>query len=253
MTPAEAELERYARQLALPRWSTAAQQRLERASAIVVGAGAIGSPAATYLAAAGVGRVGIVDHADVTLADLAAQPLHYTPDIGTNKAESAAAKLGVLNSQVQAEPYPVGIDEMNARPIVAGAAVVLDCSGGEETSRLVADATWAEGVPLVAAWGWGLTSHATSVRAGESPCLRCALAAASAAGSEDRGTLGAMAGAIGSIQSLEALKLLTGIGPSLQGRMLRLDGRTLAQSLSPVPRRVDCQVCAGAPAPQQST
>src|SRR4051812_45637107 len=126
MSLSDPELERYSRQLVLPEWSGAAQERLKQATVIVVGAGALGSPAATYLAAAGVGRLGIVDEDVVELSNLHRQPLHYTPDVGRQKAENAAVKLGVLNPEVALDPYPVRIDASNAPAIVIGADVVVD-------------------------------------------------------------------------------------------------------------------------------
>src|SRR3954470_7105960 len=113
MTLSDAELERYSRQLVLPEWSGAAQERLKAANVIVVGLGALGSPVATYLAAAGVGRIGVVDSDAVELSNLHRQPLHFTPDLGIGKADNAAVKLGALNPEVLVEPYPVRVEEMN--------------------------------------------------------------------------------------------------------------------------------------------
>src|SRR5947208_8490586 len=128
MTLTDRELERYSRQLVLPEWSGEAQERLRSASAIVVGAGALGSPAALYLAAAGVGRIGIVDCDAVELSNLHRQPLHFTPDIGLGKADNAAVKLGALNPEAIVEPYPVELTTENAEAIVTGADVVVDCT-----------------------------------------------------------------------------------------------------------------------------
>src|SRR5947209_19437937 len=125
MTLTDSELERYSRQLVLPEWSGSAQERLRRASVIVVGTGALGSPAATYLAAAGVGRLGIVDSDLVELSNLARQPLHFTPDVGLAKVEAAAVKLRALNPEVVVDPYPARLDSSNAEAIVAGADVVV--------------------------------------------------------------------------------------------------------------------------------
>ena len=112
---AEAELERYSRQLVMPEWSEAAQRALAEASVLVVGAGALGSPVALYLAGAGVGRLGIVDADDVELSNLHRQILHFTPDIGVPKALSATAKLGFLNPGVVVEPYQVRLDAATPR------------------------------------------------------------------------------------------------------------------------------------------
>ena len=125
---AAAELERYSRQLVLPEWSEAAQRALAGASVLIVGAGALGSPVALYLAGAGVGRLGIVDGDEVELSNLHRQLLHFTPDIGVPKAHSAAAKLGFLNPEVIVEPYQVRLDAANAGGLIEGADLVVDCS-----------------------------------------------------------------------------------------------------------------------------
>ena len=111
----EPDIERYSRQLVLPEWSEAAQRALGEASVLVVGAGALGSPVAAYLAGAGVGRLGIVDSDDVELSNLHRQPLHFTPDLGTAKAQSAAAKLRYLNPDVLVEPYQARFNPAHAR------------------------------------------------------------------------------------------------------------------------------------------
>jgi len=213
-----------------------------------VGAGALGSPVATYLAAAGVGRLGVVDSDVVELSNLHRQPLHYTPDIGVNKAESASAKLGFLNPEIVCEPYPVRLDEANAAAIVAGADVVVDCTDTFATRYLVNDACCAEGVPLVEAGVLGFDGLVLSIRPGESACYRCAFPTPPPEGSvsscREAGVLGAMAGIVGSMQALEALKLLTGVGEPLLDRMLQIDGRDMTQTLVSTRRRHDCAACA---------
>src|SRR3712207_2992020 len=133
MTFSDLELERYSRQLVLPEWSGEAQERLRAASAIVVGLGALGPPAAAYLAAAGVGTLGVVDDGVVELSNLHRQPLHFTPDLEHPKVVTAGVKLRALNPEVQVEEYQVRVDETNAEAIVAGAGVVLDCTDSFES------------------------------------------------------------------------------------------------------------------------
>ena len=127
-----------------------------------------------YLAAAGVGQLGLVDGDVVELSNLHRQPLHLTPDVGQPKAEVAAAKLGLLNPEALVEPYPVELAEANAQAIVAGAGVVVDCTDSFESRYLVNDACCAEGVPLVEAGVVGFDGLVLSVRPGESACYRCA-------------------------------------------------------------------------------
>src|SRR3954453_10527676 len=153
MTLSDAELERYSRQLVLPEWSGAAQERLKEASVIVVGAGALGSPVATYLAGAGGGQLGVVDEDDVELSNLHRQPLHFTPDVGLPKASNAVVKLSALNTEVHVDQYPVRLDTANAEAIVMGADLVVDCSDSFETRYVVNNACCAQGVPLVEAGG----------------------------------------------------------------------------------------------------
>jgi adenylyltransferase/sulfurtransferase len=251
----DAELERYSRQLVLPQWSGAAQERLKDASAIVIGAGALGSPAATYLVAAGVGRVGIVDDEAVELSNLHRQPLHFSSDLGASKAESAAAKLGLLNPEVVVEPYPARLDALNAEAIVAGADVVVDCSDSFETRYFANDACCAQGVPLVEGAVLGFAGLVLSIRPGESACYRCVFPVPPPADSvpscREAGVLGAAAGVVGSIQALEALKLLSGTAEPLTDRLLQLDLLGMSQTLVATRRRDDCLACAReAPAPQ---
>jgi molybdopterin/thiamine biosynthesis adenylyltransferase len=252
----DAELERYSRQLVLPEWSGAAQERLKAATVIVVGAGALGSPVATYLAAAGVGHIGVVDSDAVELSNLHRQPLHFTPDIGLGKATNAAVKLSALNPEVQVDPYPVRLEEMNAEAIVMGADLVVDCSDSFETRYLVNDACCAQGVPLVEAGVLGFGGLVLSIRPGQSACYRCAFPVEPPSGSvpscREAGVLGAMAGIVGSIQALEALKLLTGVGQPLLDTILQLEGSDMSSIRVATERRPDCPACARVPAASQS-
>jgi molybdopterin-synthase adenylyltransferase len=240
------ELERYARQLVLPEWTGEAQERLKAATAIVIGAGGLGSPAATYLACAGVGRIGVVDGGWVELSNLQRQPLHYTPDIDAQKAESAAQKLGVLNTEISVEPYPVEVDEDNATAIIAGADVVLDCTDTFETRYLINDACCSQRIPLVEAGALGFGGMVFAIRPGETACYRCAFptAPADAPSCAEVGMMGAVTGVIGSLQALEALKLLSGVGTPPGDTILQFDGLTLQQTLVRTSRRPDCTACA---------
>ena len=256
MTLSESELERYSRQLVLPEWSGAAQESLRGASVIVVGAGALGSPVATYLAAAGVGHIGVVDHDAVELSNLHRQPLHFTPDLGLPKATAAAVKLRALNPEVQVEEYQVRVEEANAEAIVAGAGVVLDCSDNFDTRYLLNDACCAQGVPLVSGAVLGFSGQVMTVVPGRSACYRCAFATPPPPGSvpscREAGVLGATAGIVGSIQALEALKLLAGVGRPLLDRILQLDALSMDQTLVSTERHPDCPACARVPAATHS-
>ena len=136
----ESELERYSRQLVLPEWSEVAQLALRAASVLVVGAGALGSPVAAYLAGAGVGRLGIADSDVVELSNLHRQHLHFTPDAGVPKAHSAAAKLGFLNPEIVVEPYQVRLEPANVAGLLECCDLVGDCSVSFATRYSVTDA-----------------------------------------------------------------------------------------------------------------
>jgi adenylyltransferase/sulfurtransferase len=250
----DSDLERYSRQLVLPEWSGEAQERLRNASAMVVGVGALGSPVAAYLVGAGVGRVGIVDADEVELSNLPRQPLHFTSDVGANKAQSASAKLALLNPTVLVEPYPARLGRMNAEMMLDGSDVVLDCSDTFETRYVVNDTCCALGIPLVEAGVLGFEGLTMTIKPGASACYRCAFPVepGSAPTCSEAGVLGPVAGIVGPIQALEALKLLAGVGEPLLDRIVQVDGHTLAHTIVSTSRRADCPACARVPAAPQS-
>ena len=247
MTLSDAELERYSRQLLMDDWSGAAQERLKSSRAMVIGAGALGSPVCTYLVAAGVGTLGVVDSDVVDLSNLHRQPLYMTPDVGSPKAEIAAIKLGLLNPEVVVEPFPARLEPANAQAIVMGADVVVDCTDSFESRYVVNDACCAQGTPLVEAGVAGSDGLVLSIRPGESACYRCAFPVPPASGARscrEAGVLGAMAGIVGSIQALEALKLLSGVGSPLLDRILHVGGNDMGQMVVATSRREGCPACA---------
>jgi molybdopterin/thiamine biosynthesis adenylyltransferase len=241
----EAEMERYSRQLVLPEWSELAQIALRDASVLVVGAGALGSPVALYLAGAGVGRLGIVDSDVVELSNLHRQPLHFTPDVGERKAESAGAKLRFLNPEVLVETYPVRLDESNAGGLVAGQDLVVDCSDSFETRYAVNAACCDAGIDLIEGGVVGWSGLVMTVRPGRSACYRCAFPEppADAPSCADAGVVGPAAGVIGSLQALEALKLLTGTAVPQSEAFLTVDLATLETLRVRVARRPQCPDC----------
>ena len=240
------QVERYSRQLVLPEWGEAAQLALSEASVLVIGAGALGSPVALYLAGAGVGRLGIVDSDVVELSNLHRQLLHFTPDLGVAKAESAAAKLRFLNPEVVVEPYQVRADAESAPALIAGQDVVVDCSDSFATRYAVNAACCAAGVPLVEAGVLGLAGLVMSVKPGRTACYRCAFPQApdDAPRCADAGVLGPAAGVLGSLQALEAMKLLTGVAPAIADGFLQVDLATADFLRVHVERRPDCPDCA---------
>jgi molybdopterin/thiamine biosynthesis adenylyltransferase len=218
-------IERYSRQLVLPEWGEAAQVALAEASVLVVGAGALGAPVAYYLAGAGVGRLGIADDDAVELSNLHRQLLHFTPDLGVPKAESAAAKLRFLNPEVVVDSYRVRLDADNAADLVAGHDVIVDCSDSFATRYALNAACCAAGVSLVEGGVLGLAGLVMSVRPGRTACYRCVFPAPpeDAPRCADAGVLGPAAGVVGSLQALEAMKLLTGFAPAVTDGFFQLD------------------------------
>ena len=239
------ELERYSRQLVLEGWGAAEQRRLRDASVLVVGAGALGSPVATYLAGAGVGRLGIVDGDDVELSNLHRQFLHLTPEIGRPKAHGAVGKLQLLNPDVMIEPYQVHLDAGNAEGLVVGHDLVVDCSDSFATRYVVNRACCVSGQWLVEGGVVGLSGMVMSIRPGSSACYRCAFPAApqDAPSCAEAGVLGPAAGVVGSLMALEAIKLLAGLDGALLDAFLQVDlaaGTFLRVETS---RRALCRDC----------
>jgi molybdopterin/thiamine biosynthesis adenylyltransferase len=241
----DAELERYSRQLVLPEWSEAAQLALRSASVLVIGAGALGSPVLAALAGAGVGRLGVVDDDDVELSNLHRQHMHFTPDVGVPKAESAAAKLRFLNPEIVVEAYRTRADADTAPGLVAGHDLVVDCSDSFATRYAVNAACCTLGVPLVEGGALGTSGLVMAIRPGESACYRCAFPAAppDAPSCAEAGVIGPAATVIGALQALEALKLLTGFRPPLLDAFLQVDLADPELVRVTVRRRADCPDC----------
>lgn len=226
LTPSE--LERYSRQLVLEGWGALQQRRLRDASVLVVGAGALGSPVAAYLAGAGVGRLGICDDDLVDLSNLHRQFLHSTPDLGESKAQNAVLRLSALNPETMVEPYQARFGDDNAEALVMGHDLIVDCSDSFETRYRVNRACCQAGQMLVEGGVVGLTGMVMSISPGLTACYRCAFpsAPADAPTCAEAGILGPAAGVIGSLMALEAMKLLAGLEGALLDAFLQVDLRT---------------------------
>jgi molybdopterin/thiamine biosynthesis adenylyltransferase len=245
VSPPDAWLERYSRQLVLPEWSESAQNALGAASVLVVGAGALGSPVAAYLAGAGVGRLGIVDDGAVELSNLHRQHLHFTPDIGVPKAHSAVAKLAFLNPDIVVEPYHAAFTPA----MLEGQDLVVDCTDSFAARYAINAACCAARVPLVEGGVVGMSGLVMAIRPGETACYRCAFGTEPPPGAvpscAQAGVLGPAAGVIGSLQALEALKLLAGL-EALTDAFLQIDLATGEFLRVTVRRRPDCPDCGAA-------
>jgi molybdopterin/thiamine biosynthesis adenylyltransferase len=242
------ETERYSRNALLAGVGWEGQARWRDGRVLVVGAGGLGSAALFYLAAAGVGRLAVVDGDAVELSNLQRQILHGTADLGRPKAASAAETLAVLNPHCRVETIDLRLDPGNVRDVVRDFEVVLDACDNFPTRFLLAERCWREGVPLVSAAATGWHGQLLVAAPGaENPCYRCLVPepppAAAVPPSTQVGILGAVAGTLGCLQAVEALKLLLGLESDLTRRLLAYDGlQGRFQALERI-KRPDCPIC----------
>lgn len=243
------DAQRYARQLLLPGLGEAGQARLAAARVLLVGAGGLGSPAALYLAAAGIGTLIVVDPDRVEASNLHRQVLFDTADIGAPKAEAAARRLRALNPGVQVEARVLRVEAGNVPGLLAGCDLVVDGSDRLATRYLVADACVMASRPLVSAAVHRYEGQAFSWRPG-APCYRCLFphsSRAAAPSCAEAGVLGMLPGLLGLVQATEAVKLLAGLGEPLLGRLLTVDALAMQWQSFRFARRSDCAVCGPAP------
>jgi len=247
----ENQIERYSRQIILAEVGGEGQKKLLASSVLVAGCGGLGSPAAYYLAAAGVGKIGLLDSDRVELSNLQRQILHFTPDAGKSKAESGREKILALNPDVKAEVYPVRLDSSNALDIIRGFDFVLDCTDNFPARYLINDACVLLGKPFSHAGILRFEGQATTVFPGEGPCYRCIFPEPPPAGfvpnCQQAGVIGGTAGLMGVIQATEAVKHILGAGGSLKGKLLIADllewnFKTLVFKRDPA-----CRVCGDKP------
>lgn len=247
-----AELARYARHLLIPGVGIEGQARLKNASVLLIGTGALGSPAALYLAAAGIGRLGLVDADVVDVSNLHRQVLHGESWIGISKLESAAARLREINPHVKIDLHPVRFAPDNAIAIAAGYDVIVDGSDNFPTRFLTNDAAWFLKKPLVHGAIHRFEGQATifAPHLG-GPCYRCMLPEMPAPGSvpscAEAGVLGVLPGIIGSIQAMETLKLILGIGELPLGKLTVYDGLKSSFRSLRIGRDPHCRLCGASP------
>ena len=232
------EIERYARHLVLREVGGPGQLKLQAARVLVVGAGGLGAPLLQYLAAGGVGTLGIVDDDEVSLSNLQRQVIHGSTDIGRRKTDSAQDAIRRLNPNVTVEPHFLRFDDSNARALVAGYDLVADGSDNFDTRYLVSDACFFEKRPLVTAAVGGFDASLTTLRPYETgvdgepnPSYRCLFPEAPPPGSvpacEQAGVLGALTGIVGAMMALEVMREITGFGVGLVGRLLLIDALSM--------------------------
>ncbi len=242
---------RYHRQIILPQVGLEGQERLKSASILLVGAGGLGSPAALYLAAVGVGRLGIVDPDVVELSNLQRQVLHDTPSVGRSKTESAHRRIARINPDVEVEEHPVRLDSSNALGIMEGWDVVVDGSDNFPTRYLVNDACVLLGIPFVYGAIFRFEGQVSVFAHPGGPCYRCLFrdppppdAVPTCA---EAGVLGVLPGLVGTIQATEAIKLVLGVGDPMAGRLLLVDTLPMEFREVELRRDPDCAVCGDAP------
>nr|XP_008012273.2 adenylyltransferase and sulfurtransferase MOCS3 [Chlorocebus sabaeus] len=246
------EILRYSRQLVLPELGVHGQLRLATASVLVVGCGGLGCPLAQYLAAAGVGRLGLVDYDVVEMSNLARQVLHGEALAGQAKALSAAASLRRLNSAVECVPYTQALTPATALDLVRRYDVVADCSDNVPTRYLINDSCVLAGRPLVSASALRFEGQITVYHYDGGPCYRCIFPqpppAETVTNCADGGVFGVVTGILGCLQALEVLKIAAGLGPSYSGSLLLFDAlRGHFRCIRLRSRRLDCAVCGERP------
>lgn len=250
----DSQLLRYSRHILLKEFGVEAQERLLASTVLVVGAGGLGSPALLYLASAGVGRLLVADGDTVDRTNLQRQIIHREDAVGVNKAESAARTLHTVNAACNVEAVPAHLDDNALRALVARADVVLDCTDNFATRHAINRACVALRRPLVSGAGIRFDGQLASFdsRRADSPCYHCLFADESGAADEERcaimGVFAPLVGVIGAMQAAEAIRIVTGVGEPLVGKLLLLDGLTMAWHEVKLPRDPDCAVC-GARAP----
>ena len=248
MTFTPDQVRRYARHIILPGIGGDGQRKLLEASVLVIGAGGLGSPAAMYLAAAGVGRLGLVDFDEVELSNLQRQLLHDTSDVGRPKVDSGADRLRGLNPDVEVVTHRTHLSNQNAFDVLGGYDVIVDGTDNFPVRYLVNDACQMLGKPLVYGSIFQWEGQASVFLPGrETPCYRCLFPEPPPPGSvpscAEGGVFGVLPGIIGSIQAVEAIKLIVGVGEPLVGKLLMYDATRNEFTTVKLRWDPDCPVC----------
>lgn len=245
------QIERYSRQIILPNVGGKGQDKIIKARVLVVGTGGLGAPCSFYLAAAGVGRIGLVDSDKVELNNLQRQIAHTTDSIGFPKTESAKARLRALNPEVEVITHSLRLDSGNILDIIKDYDIVVDGSDNFPTRYLVNDACVISKKPLVHAGIFRYDGQIMTILPGEGPCYRCLFPEPPPPGAvpscQEGGILGAVAGVLGVLQANEVLKFILGTGELLTGRLLIFNALESSFRAVKVPKDKDCPVCSEHP------
>lgn len=248
MTLTDQQLDRYSRHIILREIGGAGQRRLLDSHVALIGAGGIGSPAIQYLAAAGVGRLTVIDDDHVELSNLQRQTLFGTADVGAAKADAAASAIERLNPDVEILPRVARIGPANAAALITGVEVVLDGSDNFATRLAVADAAHAAGITLVSAAIGQFEGQIGVFRGWEAdkPCYRCFVGSdpeRAEASCSEQGVIGAMTGVVGSLAALETIRALVPFGADSTGKLLLLDTLDLRFRTIALPKDPGCPAC----------
>ncbi len=243
----EEEIRRYSRHILLPEVGGAGQKKINQARVLLVGAGGLGAPVGYYLAAAGVGKIGIVDADQVELSNLQRQVVHSTQDLGKNKAESERETLLALNPGIEVIAYPERVTSRNMFSLLEGYDIVVDGSDNFPTRYLVNDACVLTGKPLSHGSVFRFHGQVMTIVPGEGPCYRCLFREppppGMTASCEEAGVLGVLPGMIGLLQATEVLKLILNQGQVLNGRLLTYEALEMEFKSIRVRKDPDCPVC----------
>lgn len=241
------EVRRYSRHLIMPEVGMAGQKKLKAASVLLIGAGGLGSPLAMYLAAAGIGRIGLVDYDVVDQTNLQRQIIHGTKDVGRPKLDSAKARILDINPHVQVDSYPVPLTSANALDIFAPYDVIIDGTDNFPTRYLTNDACVLLGKPNVYGSIFRFEGQLSIFYAKEGPCYRCLFPEPPPPGlvpsCAEGGVLGILPGTVGAMQATEAIKLILGIGESMIGRLLLYDALNMEFTEVKLRKNPTCPIC----------
>ncbi|MBX3003700.1 MAG: molybdopterin-synthase adenylyltransferase MoeB [Anaerolineales bacterium] len=241
------ELQRYSRHLLIPEVGLAGQQKLRAAAVLLIGAGGLGSPAAMYLAAAGVGRIGLVDDDRVDASNLQRQVIHGTPQVGQRKVDSARQRMLEINPHIEVQALAQRFDSATALEIAQGYDLIIDGSDNFPTRYLVNDVCLKLGIPFVYGSIYRFDGQVSVFAAPGGPCYRCLFPQPPEPGTvpscAEGGVLGSLPGIIGSLQASEAIKLLLGIGAPLVGRLLMFNALEMQTDTVRLRKNPACPVC----------
>ena len=243
----EEQIARYSRHILLPEVGGKGQAKIAKARILIIGAGGLGAPASLYLAAAGVGTIGLVDHDVVDLSNLQRQVIHHTPDVGRPKVLSAKEKIQALNPDVAVVAHEEQLSAKNALDVIHNYDVIIDGVDNFPAKFLINDACYLAGKPLVHGGILRFEGRVFTILPKRSACYRCIFKQPPPAGlvasCQEAGVLGVLAGIIGTIQASEALKLVLGIGHPLTDRLLDFDARRTTFREVKVARNPACLLC----------